>query len=78
MPRFSNRLREPTSAPFAFALTPKNLAPSHSHPLVNGEELPVDEREEDVGRLEEGQLPVDELVERPLPLEQEPREAASR
>lgn len=38
--------------------------------------MPVDERQEDVGRHEEQQLPIDELVEGSLPLEEESSEAS--
>ena len=45
--------------------------------MIDGQQLPVNQREQDVGREEEQQLPVDELVERSLPLEQEAGETAS-
>ena len=41
------------------------------------EELSVDQRKQDVGRLEKQQLPVDELVEGALPLEQQTGKATS-
>ena len=44
-------------------------------PLVHCKELPVDQGQENVGREEEQQLSVDELVEGSLPLEEDAGEA---
>ena len=44
--------------------------------LIFVEELSVDEGEEDVGAHEEEDLPIDQLVEGPLPFEQQAGETA--